>query len=175
MCVYHESARVDRCLQRAWVICLHYTTGAQPPRTIIYSDLPKHTHPETGSMLAAKTAGAGPRLQHVMAFLGSSDAIQHPNTGPPQQRPVPSPRPSPFVCIYVNRPEKQLFITEKLALIPLMERRGVLRRSPRLTRGQADSALTALRRGDETQRARLLSVFANRVVLKSRKYGDTCF
>lgn len=48
-CVYDESRSADRCLQWSLVICLHYTSVAQPPRAIIYSELPKHTHPETGS------------------------------------------------------------------------------------------------------------------------------
>lgn len=86
MCVYYESLCRDRCLQWSWVICLHYTTVAQPPRTIIYSDLPKHTHPETGSMLEAKTLYTRPGLEHIMAFSGLSWCNLTPKQRTPQTK-----------------------------------------------------------------------------------------
>lgn len=86
MCVYYESLCRDRCLQWSWVICLHYTTVAQPPRTIIYSDLPKHTHPETGSMLGAKTLYTRPGLEHIMAFSGLSWCNLTPKQRTPQTK-----------------------------------------------------------------------------------------
>lgn len=83
MCVYYESQCMDICLQWSWVICLHYTTTAQPPRAIIYSDLPKHTHSETGS----PTCWRQDPLHKAMVWahngpfwgLEALDAIQHPN------------------------------------------------------------------------------------------------
>lgn len=64
-CVHYESQCMDRCLHWSRVICLHYTTKAQPPGAIIYSDLPKHTHPETESSAAQRrTVYMRPWSQH---------------------------------------------------------------------------------------------------------------
>lgn len=99
MCVYYESQCMDRCLQWSWVICLHYTTTAQPSRAIIYSDLPKHTHPETGS----PTCWRQDPLHKAMVWayngpfwsLGALDAIQHPNRDEPRKAFL-------VICVNIN-------------------------------------------------------------------------
>lgn len=98
MCVYDESLRGDGCLQWSGVICLHYTPVAQPPSTIIYSDLPKHMHPETGSMLGAPALC----LEHIMAFSGLSTQSNTQTEDTPKQRPFPSPTPSSFISASLN-------------------------------------------------------------------------
>lgn len=105
MCVYYESHCMDRCLQWSRVICLHYTTAAQPPRAIIYSDLPKHTHPETGSPTSyGKTLYTRPWREYIMGLsggLGALDAIQHPNRKRLWKK-AHFPSPTAFSLIYIN-------------------------------------------------------------------------
>lgn len=147
MCVYYESLCRDRCLQWSWVICLHYTTVAQPPRTIIYSDLPKHTHPETGSMLEAETLYTRPCLEHIMAFSGLSWCNPTPKQRTPQTKAISFTHAFFFhlqLCQHTcrNSCSSQLRAS-KLTLIPLLWAAvaGVLKRSRSLTQGQSDSLL----------------------------------
>lgn len=167
MCVYYESLCRDRCLQWGWVICLHYTTVAQPPRTIIYSDLPKHTHthPETGSMLEAKTLYTRPCLEHIMVFSELFWCI-----------PTPQTKASSFthafffrlhLCQHAHKDSCSSLGASKLTLIQLRCGR-CSEVEPESDPGSVWQPLTVLRCCDKAQRASLLSVFANRVLLRSR-------
>lgn len=172
MCVYYESLCRDRCLQWGWVICLHYATVAQPPRTIIYSDLPKHTHPETGSMLEAKTLYTRPCLEHIMAFSELFWCNPTPKQRAPQTQASSFTRAFFFrlhLCQHACKNSCSSLRATKLTLIQL--RLTVVLKcfeaEPQSDPGSVWQPLTVLRCCDEAQRACLLSVSAKTVLLKS--------
>lgn len=124
-----------------------------------------HTHPETGSMLEAKTLYTRPCLEHIMAF---SELFWC--------NPTPQTKASSFthavffrlhLCQHAHKNSCSSLGASKLTLIQLRCGR-CSEVEPQSDPGSVWQPLTVLRCCDEAQRASLLSVFANRVLLRSR-------